>query len=305
MMKHVADALRSDRGDVGIIPTIIGSILFLFATIMVTGMLTLTLGATALAQANSDLVSKFRSEVQVWEKSSWADLEKARLKAGSTTDIVGGAVHTSAPVTTVAGGREYKVYTRVLYDAASTSYKMTKTSQRAVTPGQKAIDCLPELTGTKTTGCISVSGTLAATPDDIAPKSPAGVTVPAALAITTPGGGLPPYLKVADLDRSKIRGDQQLRISFQNPAGVGAGNMSVGLYCTADAGSIAISQAVMSFDGATNSYYARVGLADFDRLEYCTAPNLRLTSATNKLPTPATIKGSLAVLKALANSNGS
>jgi hypothetical protein len=152
--------LKGDRGE-GAMATVAGSVLFIFASASIAGFFGLSLGATALAQSNQQLTVALEADVQAWEQTAWSELA---AQAGTRTDVV------------VSAGREYNVTRVVEFKAEITAYTMTVSAPRAVVPGAEKSDCT-EAAYSFIDGCTALSGSITATPDDVQPQAPLGVTV--------------------------------------------------------------------------------------------------------------------------------
>jgi len=160
LTRALIQRLKGDRGE-GAIATVAGSILFIFASATVASFVGVSLGATAMAASNQQLTTALESEVQSWEHTAWSDLA---AQAGTTADTI------------ASGGRDYDVTRLVEFKPELTAYTMTVSAPRAVAPGQDKPDCA-EAIYTFVEGCTALSGTIIATPDDVQPKTPAGITV--------------------------------------------------------------------------------------------------------------------------------
>lgn len=152
--------LRDDRGE-GAIATVAGSILFILASTTIAGVFGVSLAATALAQSNQQLTVALETDVQNWERTAWSDLA---AQAGTVEDTIS------------SGGREYNVTRVVEFKPEITAYTMTVSAPRAVAPGETKPDC-SEAGYDFVDGCMALSGSIIATPDDVQPSTPAGITI--------------------------------------------------------------------------------------------------------------------------------
>lgn len=152
--------LRGERGEVGIIPVIAGSAMFLVATIGIVSTLTLTLGASAMSQTNSELTASLRAHIQNWQQTPWPNIE-----AGGDNAV---ELHW--------GARTFTAAQEISFVPELNGYTLTIAAPRAVAPGVTAPDCTPAL-ATKVPGCITLSGTIAASPNDTKPETPPGITL--------------------------------------------------------------------------------------------------------------------------------
>lgn len=161
MLNRVRRRLVDDRGE-GALSVLIGSVLFMLAAGGVAGFIVMGLGATALAQSNELRTSALQQQVQEWEKTAWSDI-----------------VELPAAVEELeVDGRVYEVYRKVEFNPTINGYAMTIATPRAQAPGDQEADCADALTA-KVDGCISLSGYITATADEVAPRTPDGITISA------------------------------------------------------------------------------------------------------------------------------
>lgn len=172
MSRKLTSVFRSERGEVGIIPVIAGSAMFMIAVIGVVSTITLSLGASAMAQNNTELTAALRAHVQEWEGTAWSDVVPGQKLAEEIN----------------LGDKTVTVSQDVSYTPELNSYTMTVAAARATMPGATPPDCTAALTQ-KVNGCIAVSGTIAASPNDIRPDTPPGIELSTEL-VGSDGHGL-------------------------------------------------------------------------------------------------------------------
>lgn len=190
-MQRFARFLRAERGEMGIIPVIAGSILFLFSAAAVAGTLTVFLAAGTLAQSNTELTTALQNQIHKFESTAWGNLTTVGSPTNPVTvDLtlcqIGKGTGMTEPTNTTcpANPVTYPVTRTITFDPVTQSYLLRITAPRAQGPGINRISCVDALT-VKKTGCVTLSGNVVATPADIAPVTPAGVTLNTLL---IPGG---------------------------------------------------------------------------------------------------------------------
>lgn len=159
MLSRLKTALSNDRGE-SIIAVIAGTIVFVAAVAGFVSLATNFLAASTLAQSNSEVTSEIERQLQDFEQTAWGNLS---VESKKTTSFKIG--NTSYPIT-----RE------VVFDGAKTSYELRIASPRATTPGKPFTTCTDALTK-KQDGCLSLSASVAATAEDMLPKSVDGITI--------------------------------------------------------------------------------------------------------------------------------
>lgn len=162
MMTWLSRTLRSDRGDASPISLVMGSILTLIAALIIGGALTTMLGATSLAQSNSDLTTHMERELRSFEQTPFSSLAEE--------------VPHRYPVE--VNGRNVSIEREVFYDTAKRSYTLRLTAPRAVIASKPPKVCATlDADGKTPKGCFSLSSTIVGTPADLGPVLPAGITV--------------------------------------------------------------------------------------------------------------------------------
>lgn len=162
MMTWLSRTLRSDRGDASPISLVMGSILTLIAALIIGGALTTMLGATSLAQSNSDLTTHMERELRQFEQTPFSGLAEE--------------VPHRYPVE--VNGRNVSIEREVFYDTAKRSYTLRLTAPRAVIASKPPKVCATlDAAGKTPKGCFSLSSTIVGTPADLGPVLPAGITV--------------------------------------------------------------------------------------------------------------------------------
>ena len=160
MRKRLVSRFLSARGEVGIVPIIAGSAMFMIAVIGVVSVLVLSVGVSAMSQTNSELTAAMRSEIQAWEKTPWSEIQPEY----SDAQVINW------------GGRGFTTARDITYHPELTAYTLTLAAARAVAPGTPWPDCAPALTG-HVDGCITLGGSVTATSDDVQPETPQGITL--------------------------------------------------------------------------------------------------------------------------------
>jgi hypothetical protein len=168
---------RSDRGEGDMISTIVGSIMFMFAAVTIGAVVIATTNATALAQSNSNLTVGLQLEVQNWEKTPWSDI--AALDPVTTTETLQG--HTA------------KVTRQVVFSDVLNAFTLTIAVPRSTMPTAHPLDCSGALTK-HITGCLTLSGSITATSDELKPSLPDGITVLGAEQVNGSGQNANPVL---------------------------------------------------------------------------------------------------------------
>lgn len=151
--------LRTDKGEVGIIPVLAGSILFVFASVAFSGFVTTAIAAGNLAQANTDVTAYLNKQIQTFEHTPWGSL----------------GIEDPATATQTFEGRDYPITKQVTFDPTANTFTLNIAAPRAQSPGAPAVSCTHALT-TKTSDCITLAGSVVGTAEDITPAAPAGVT---------------------------------------------------------------------------------------------------------------------------------
>lgn len=162
MMQRLIATLRrllADHGEVGIIPVLAGSILFVFASVAFSGFVTTAIAAGNLAQANTDVTAYLNEQIQTFEHTPWGSLNTA----------------TAATDTKTFEGRDYPITRQVTFDPDTNTFTLNIAAPRAQSPGAPDVSCTRALT-VKTSGCITLAGSVVGTAEDITPAAPAGVT---------------------------------------------------------------------------------------------------------------------------------
>ena len=161
MMFHSLLArFRSDRGEGDIISTVVGSIMFMFAAVTIGTMVIMTTNASALAQSNSGLTSGLQLAVQNWQKTPWSQLSPSDAKTTAEN----------------LQGHSVKVTRSVTYSDALSAFTLTVAAPRSAMPTAHPIDCSNALT-VHVDGCLTLSGTITATSDELIPKIPEGIAL--------------------------------------------------------------------------------------------------------------------------------
>ena len=161
MLNRVRRRLVDDRGE-GALSVLLGSVLFLLAAGGVAGFVVMGLGATALAQSNELRTSALQQQVQAWEKTAWSDI----VEMPATREEL------------EVDGRTYEVFRKVEFNPTINGYAMTIASPRSKAPGSQETNCAEALAA-KVDGCISLSGYITATADEVAPETPEGIVISA------------------------------------------------------------------------------------------------------------------------------
>lgn len=162
MMTWLSRTLRSDRGDASPISLVMGSILTLIAALIIGGALTTMLGATSMAQSNSDLTTHMEREIRQFEQTPFSGLaEEAPHRYNVEVN-----------------GRDVSVEREVFYDTDKRSYTLRLTAPRAVLANKTPKVCATlDAEGKTPKGCFSLSSTIVGTPADLGPVLPPGVAV--------------------------------------------------------------------------------------------------------------------------------
>lgn len=162
MMTWLTRTLRNDRGDASPISLVMGSILTLIAALIIGGALTTMLGATTLAQSNSDLTTLMEREIRQFEQTPFSNLVEEEPHRYEIT----------------ASGRKVSIEREVFYDTEARSYTLRLTAPRAVIANKTPKVCATlDSEGKTPKGCFSLSSTIVGTPADLGPVLPTGVTV--------------------------------------------------------------------------------------------------------------------------------
>lgn len=162
MMTWLSRTLRSDRGDASPISLVMGSILTLIAALIIGGALTTMLGATSMAQSNSDLTSHMEKEIRQFEQTPFSNL----------------AEEVPHRYNVEVNGRDVSVEREVFYDTEKRSYTLRLTAPRAVLANKTPKVCATlDAEGKTPKGCFSLSSSIVGTPADLGPVLPAGVAV--------------------------------------------------------------------------------------------------------------------------------
>lgn len=155
--------LKSERGEADPVALIIGSIIILAASLVIGLFLTTLLAATTLAQSNADLTTKLQQELNQFEKTPWRDFAEEEPNDYNVT----------------VTGRETTITREVYYDASVNGFTLRLTAPRAVIATKPNATCnaawVPGQDSPK--GCLSLSTTVVATSNDIAPELPEGITL--------------------------------------------------------------------------------------------------------------------------------
>lgn len=159
-MRTIGAWLREERGEGSVVATIAGSILFLLASVSIFGFAVTSLGASDIAQANSELTAALVEDTQTWEKTPWGDID----------------AQAAAPYELDVAGRTYEVTRRITLIDEINAYRVDTTAPRIGLPGTVPTDCSGALDKV-IEGCITVSGTVTATSDELTPRTPKGVTL--------------------------------------------------------------------------------------------------------------------------------
>lgn len=162
MMTRHSHTLQSDRGDASPIALVMGSILTLIAALIIGGALTTMLGATSIAQSNSDLTTLLEREIRQFEQTPFSQLEE-ELPHKYPVEV---------------NGRNAQVEREVFYDMEARSYTLRLTAPRAVIADRTPKVCNTlDAEGKTPKGCFSLSTTIVGTPADLGPALPVGITV--------------------------------------------------------------------------------------------------------------------------------
>lgn len=162
MMTWLTRTLRSDRGDASPISLVLGSILTLIAALIIGGALTTMLGATSLAQSNSDLTTLMEKEIRQFEQTPFSGL-KEEVPHRYKVEV---------------NGRSVSVEREVFYDNEMRAYTLRLTAPRAVLANKPPKVCATlNAEGKTPKGCFSLSSSVVGTPADLGPVLPVGVSV--------------------------------------------------------------------------------------------------------------------------------
>lgn len=162
MMTWLTRTLRSDRGDASPISLVLGSILTLIAALIIGGALTTMLGATSLAQSNSDLTTLMEKEIRQFEQTPFSGL-KEEVPHRYKVEV---------------NGRNVSVEREVFYDNEMRAYTLRLTAPRAVLANKPPKVCATlNAEGKTPKGCFSLSSSVVGTPADLGPVLPVGVSV--------------------------------------------------------------------------------------------------------------------------------
>ena len=155
--------LQTDRGDASPVALVAGSILTLAAALVIGLMLTALLAGTTLAQSNADLTTKLEQEITAFESTPWRDLVE-EAPSDSIIEVT---------------GRDTTITREVYYDAAVNGYTIRLTAPRAVIATRPNVTCnIAWSPGQESPrGCMSLSATVVATSNDVAPELPEGISL--------------------------------------------------------------------------------------------------------------------------------
>lgn len=162
MMTLHTHPLRNDRGDASPVALVMGSILTLIAALIIGGALTTMLGATSIAQSNSDLTTLMEREIRTFEQTPFSKLTEETPHKYQVT----------------VNKRKVSIEREVFYNTEQRSYTLRLTAPRAVMANKPPLVCSSlDATGKTPKGCFSLSASIVGTPADLGPVLPTGITV--------------------------------------------------------------------------------------------------------------------------------
>lgn len=227
--------LRGDRGEADPIAVVAGTIVYLLASAMVAGSVTMALGASTQAQGNTQLTQKVEAYVAQWQTKSYSSFNavKAPVKSGTVYP----ATPVDTTLTKAANGfdgtqRVYKdsIGTVHLTVAAGRAHGLAAVSNcatvfTAITAGTSAAatDANAEASHTgQDSACIVLQGVVSPTPFDVTPKTLPGITQVATKVNSQRG------INIATVNIAQVQQSDgiDLRVNVLKPAALTATDMN-------------------------------------------------------------------------------